>query len=219
MKHKGELSDIQSKIQEQYGLVFEPPLLEELLDLGIYRKVMQGDYLIDIGDTLEFMPLILSGAIKIMREDNDGEDLLLYFIEKGDTCAMTLSCCLKQGKSKIRAVAEYETELLMIPISKMEDWMEQYKSWRLFILDSYQNRMQELMETIDTLAFMNLDARVLKYLKDKALVNQNELIQTTHQDIAADLHTSRVVISRILKQLEKNGKIKLNRSQIRVLSL
>jgi CRP/FNR family transcriptional regulator len=207
------------QIEEQYGFLFEEELLKEIEAAAVYLKVKEGDFLMDIGDPILSMPLIISGAIKILSEDKEGDELLLYFIEKGDTCAMTLSCCLEKGKSKIRAVAESDAELLMIPIEKMEEWMGGYRSWRQFILDSYHERMQELLETVDTLAFMNMDERLFKYLKDKAMVNQNEVIQTTHQDIAADLHTSRVVISRLLKKMEHDGKIKLHRSQIEILEL
>jgi len=207
------------QIEEQYGFLFEEELLQEIGGVGVLLKVKEGDFLMDIGDPILSMPLIISGAIKILSEDKGGDELLLYFIEKGDTCAMTLSCCLQKGKSKIRAVAESDTELLMIPIEKMEEWMASYRSWRQFILDSYQERMQELLETVDTLAFMNLDERLFKYLKDKVMVNQNDVIKTTHQDIAADLNTSRVVISRLLKKMEHDGKIKLHRSQIQVLEL
>ncbi|WP_372975173.1 Crp/Fnr family transcriptional regulator [Muriicola sp.] len=202
-----------------YGYLFEDELIKEIHEAGKFRKVNQGDYLMDIGDEITFMPLIFSGAIKIMSEDEQGDDLLLYFIEKGDTCAMTLSCCVKQGRSNIRAVAESDVELLMIPVSKMEDWMGKYRSWRAFILDSYHNRMQELLETVDTLAFMNMDERLLKYLRDKAMVNHDDVIHATHQEIAADLHTSRVVVSRLLKKMEREGKIDLQRSQIKVNSL
>ncbi|WP_373019010.1 Crp/Fnr family transcriptional regulator, partial [Muriicola sp.] len=194
-----------------YGYLFEDELIKEIHEAGKFWKVNQGDYLMDIGDEITFMPLIFSGAIKIMSEDEQGDDLLLYFIEKGDTCAMTLSCCVKQGRSNIRAVAESDVELLMIPVSKMEDWMGKYRSWRAFILDSYHNRMQELLETVDTLAFMNMDERLLKYLRDKAMVNHDDVIHATHQEIAADLHTSRVVVSRLLKKMEREGKIDLQR--------
>lgn len=206
-------------LKDLYGYLFEDELIEEIHEVGRLQKVMQGNFLIDIGDDITFMPLILKGAIKIMSEDDHGDDLLLYFIEKGDTCAMTLSCCVKQGKSNIRAVAESDVELLMIPVDKMEDWMGKYRSWRAFILDSYHNRMQELLETIDTLAFMNMDERLLKYLQDKAMVNHDDVIHATHQEIASDLHTSRVVISRLLKKMEREGKIDLQRSQIKVNAL
>ncbi|MBT8281120.1 MAG: Crp/Fnr family transcriptional regulator [Muriicola sp.] len=206
-------------LKELYGYLFEEELLDEIFDVGKYQKVKQGNFLIDIGDSITFMPLIISGAIKIMREDEAGDDLILYFIEKGDTCAMTLSCCVKKGTSKIRAVAESDVDLLMIPVDKMEDWMGKYRSWRAFILDSYNNRMEELLETVDTLAFMNMDERLLKYLRDKAMVNHDDVIRTTHQEIAADLHTSRVVISRVLKKMEREGIIDLHRSQIKINSL
>ncbi|MGB5645804.1 Crp/Fnr family transcriptional regulator [Muriicola sp.] len=211
--------ELQEQIEEQYGYLFEEELLKEIEAVAVKRIVKEGDFLMDIGDPILFMPLIISGAIKILSEDSGGDELLLYFIEKGDTCAMTLSCCLQKGKSKIRAVAESDAEMLMIPIEKMEEWMGRYRSWRQFILDSYHDRMEELLETVDTLAFMNMDERLFKYLKDKAMVNQNEFIQTTHQEIAADLHTSRVVISRLLKKMEHDGKIKLNRSQIHLIEL
>lgn len=165
------------------------------------------------------MPLLLTGSIKILREDADGDELLLYFLEKGDTCAMTFSCCLGTHKSEIRAVAESDTELLMIPVAQMDVWMGQYKSWQRFSLDSYHTRMMELLETVDTLAFMRMDERLMKHLQDKAKVTHDYHIHTTHQEIAIDLHTSRVVISRILKRLEKEGKIKMHRNQIQVIAL
>ena len=165
------------------------------------------------------MPLLVSGAIKILREDEDGDELILYFIEQGDTCAMTLSCCLGSSKSEIRAIAETDTKLIMIPVAKMEEWLGKYKSWQQFVLQSYHNRMSELLEAIDTIAFLKMDERLFKYLKDKAMVNHNEVIHVTHQQIARDLHTSRVVISRLLKTLEIDGKIELHRNNIKVLDL
>ncbi len=206
-------------LKDLYGYLFEDELIEEIHTAGKFQRVKQGNFLMYIGDEIKYMPLIFRGAIKIMSEDERGDDLLLYFIEKGDTCAMTLSCCVKQGRSNIRAVAESDVELLMIPVDKMEDWMGKYRSWRAFILDSYHNRMQELLETVDTLAFMNMDERLLKYLRDKAMVNHDDVIHTTHQEIASDLHTSRVVVSRLLKKMEREGKIDLQRSQIKVNSL
>lgn len=202
-----------------YKHLFEEELRTEILSIGLYRKVNEGVELIDIGNEIKFMPLVISGAIKILREDENGDELALYFIEQGDTCAMTITCCLGSSKSKIRAIAETETELLMIPIQKIGDWMNKYKTWQNFILQSYHERMQELLEAIDTIAFLNMDERLLKYLKGKAIVNKSELIQVTHKEIANDLHTSRVVISRLLKALEKKGRIELRRNQIHLLEI
>ena len=202
-----------------YAHLFEEELLSEILTVGEYKKVPEGQELIDIGSSIKFMPLIISGAIKILREDENGDELVLYFIEQGDTCAMTITCCIGQSKSKIRAVAEVETILLMIPVQKIGEWMNTYQSWQSFILQSYHERMQELLEAIDTIAFLNMDERLLKYLKDKAMINRSEVIHATHKEIANDLHTSRVVVSRLLKALEIKQESQLNRNQITLLNL
>ena len=206
-------------LEEQYGYLFEEELLSEIAAHGVYKKIPKSTTIMDIGEPVVHMPLLLNGAIKILREDEEGDELLLYFLEKGDTCAMTFSCCIGKNKSEIRAVTENETELLLIPVQKMEVWMAKYKSWQQYILDSYHTRMMELLETVDTLAFMRLDERLLKHLQDKAKVTHDDTIYNTHQDIAYDLHTSRVVISRLLKKLEKEGKIEMQRNHIKVLDL
>lgn len=210
---------MQADFNFNYGHLFEEDLLKEILEIGEYKKVIAGAELIDIGSQIQFMPLILNGAIKILREDEKGDELVLYYIEQGDTCAMTITCCLGQTKSKIRAVAEVETALIMIPVQKISEWMNKYPTWQNFILQSYHERMQELLEAIDTIAFLNMDERLLKYLKNKAMVNKDEVIQITHKEIASDLYTSRVVISRLLKALELKGEIQLNRNQITVLNV
>ena len=122
--------------------------------------------------------------------------------------------CLGQSRSEIRATAERETLFILIPIEKIEEWTARYKSWRNFIFESYHLRLTELLETIDTIAFMKMDERLLRYLQDKAKINQSEELQVTHQQIAYDLNTSRVVVSRLLKKLELEGKILLQRNQI-----
>ena len=210
---------VREKLEASYGYLFEDELLDEIQKSGSLRVVKQGDLMMDIGQSITAMPLLFNGAIKIMTEDEVGDELLLYFIEVGDTCAMTFSCCMGAGTSEIRAIAEMDSEMLMIPIEKMDSWMARYRSWRSFILDSYHERLSELLETIDTLAFMKLDDRLMKYLRDKAMVTHDDLIHTTHQDIAQDLHTSRVVVSRLLKGMEKDGKITMHRNQIKVLDL
>jgi len=206
------------ELKESYGHLFEEALLNEINQVGTFKEVAAGEILIDIGSYVKSIPLLISGAIKILREDEHGDELLLYFLEKGDTCAVTLSCCMGQTKSDIRAVAEMDTKLIMIPIQKMEEWIANYKSWRNFAFQSYQNRLQEMLEAIDSIAFLNLDERLIKYLLEKAKINQDNVIHSTHQEIAYELHTSRVVISRLLKNLEKMGRIKLHRNSIKMLS-
>ncbi len=204
-------------LTESYGYIFEEALIDEIVKVAAFKEFKADDYLIEIGDYIKTMPLLVNGAIKILREDENGDELLLYFLERGDTCAMTLTCCIGQAKSRIRAVAETDGSLLMIPVEKMEDWLTKYKTWRNFVFDSYNVRLMEMLEAIDTLAFMNLDERLYKYLTDKAKVIGNTEIQNTHQEIAYEMHTSRVVISRLLKALEIEGKIKLHRNKIEIL--
>ena len=205
-------------LKQTYGLLFEKLLIEEIAEVSLLRDFKEGEVLIDFGDSIRKMPLLIKGAIKISREDFDEGELLLYFIEKGDTCAMTMACCLGETKSEIKAVAETNVTVVMMPISKMEEWLGKYKSWRNFVFSSYNNRLKEMLSAIDNLAFMNMDERLLNYLYDKAKINNSNHILNTHQEIAYDLHTSRVVISRLLKALENKGKINLNRAFIELLN-
>lgn len=207
------------ELKEAYHFVFEEELLIEIEEVGHYRYFKEGERIIDFGDYVTSMPLLLNGAVKILREDKDGDELLLYFLESGDTCAMTLSCCLGRTKSEIRAVAEKDTRLVMIPIAKMEEWTAKYKTWRNFVFASYHSRLNEMLDTIDTIAFLNMDQRLMKFLQDKAKVNQTEILQITHQQIAYEMHTSRVVISRLLKKFELEGKIELKRNNIKIIDL
>ncbi len=204
-------------LNQAYSYIFEEALLDEIAKVAVYKEFKADDYLIEIGDYIKTMPLLLTGAIKILREDENGDELLLYFLERGDTCAMTLTCCMGQSKSRIRAIAETNGAMLMIPVEKMEEWLTKYKTWRNFVFDSYNVRLNEMLEAIDTLAFMNLDERLYKYLTDKAKVIGDTEIKNTHQEIAYEMHTSRVVISRLLKALELKGKIKLHRNKIEIL--
>ena len=207
------------ELQDNYGSIFEKELIDEIVRVGTIKEVPEGYKLIEIGEYIKGMPLLLSGAIKILSEDKEGDELLLYYLEKGDTCSMTLSCCMAQSKSEIRAVAEKDTKLIMVPIQKMEEWTATYKSWRNFVFESYHNRLKELLTTIDSIAFQNMDERIVGYLKEKVRINKENTIHNTHQEIAYDLHSSRVVISRLLKKLEDMGKIELHRNFIKIIKL
>ncbi|WP_440882110.1 Crp/Fnr family transcriptional regulator [Tenacibaculum sp. C7A-26P2] len=207
------------ELRLNYGYLFEEELINEIHSIGIYKEFKSQTTIINTNSSIISIPLLLEGAIKILREDVNGDELVLYYLEKGDTCAVTLSCCVGQTKSKIRAVAETDIKLLMIPKEKMSEWLSKYKTWQEFILQSYHNRLQEFVEAVDTIAFLNMDQRLFKYLRDKALVNHNDSINVTHQEIANDLHTSRVVVSRLLKSLERQGKIKLQRNLVKILEI
>ncbi len=205
------------ELRTHYGSLIEPALIEEINQVATLMDVPDGQDLIRPGQFIKSMPLLLSGSIKILRPDSKGEELLLYHLEKGDTCAMTMTCCLENTRSEIHAITETPVKLLMIPIGKMEEWSSKYKTWRNFVFSSYHERMMEMLESIDNIAFNNMDERLEKYLEDKIGILNSKHIYTTHKDIASDLHTSRVVISRLLKKMENDYKIKLHRSFIEVL--
>lgn len=204
-------------LEEKFSNVLDQIVIKEIQEVGIFKSFLKDDIIIDIGQDLHFIPLLLSGNIKILREDDFGNELLIYFLEAGDTCTMSLTCCMGTSKSKIRAVAERDSSLLMIPVKNMEKWFHSNDSWRNFILESYQNRFDEMLQAIDNLAFMKMDKRLYNYLLNKSQLHKSDTIYVKHQDIAEDLNTSRVVISRLLKQLENDDKIKMSRNKIEVL--
>jgi CRP/FNR family transcriptional regulator len=207
------------ELKESYGNLFEEALIDEIAQVGTFKEVPAGHKLMEIGEYIKGMPLLISGVIKVLREDPEGDELLLYYLEQGDTCSMTMSCCIGQTKSEIRAIAETDAKLIMVPVRKMEEWTAKYRSWRNFVFESYNNRLNEMLLTIDTIAFLNMDERLVNYLREKARVTHDSIIRNTHQEIAYDLHSSRVVISRLLKKLENMGKLEIHRNYLKILDL
>ncbi len=208
---------IREKLDEFYKVVFEPELIDEIVEVGTYKRIRENELLLDIGDNFNRVPLMLTGAIKISRETVNGDEIVLYFLERGDTCTISFGSGLNSSKSKVRGVAEKPSEIIFIPVEKLDEWLVKYASWRSFVIDSYDIRLNEMLEAIDNLAFMKMDQRLYKYLTDKVKIMRSPTLNTTHQEIAIDLNTSRVVVSRLLKQLENEGKIKLYRNRIEVL--
>jgi CRP/FNR family transcriptional regulator len=202
---------------QPFNNLFDSELLQKISEVANIMSFDKNDIIIDIGESLKQIPLLINGNIKVLREDKNGEELLLYVLESGDTCAMSLTCCMAKSASKIRAVADEDTNVIMIPLKYMQLWFNSNQSWRNFILESYQERFDEMLETIDSIAFLKMDARLYKYLTDKVKLTASTTLNITHQEIAEDLHTSRVVISRLLKQLENEEKIKLGRHKIEIL--
>jgi len=207
------------ELKKSYNHLFEDALINEIVQVGTFKEVPAGFKMMEIGSYVKAIPLLVSGVIKILREDTNGDELLLYYLEKGDTCSMTMTCCMGQTKSEIRAVVETDAKLIMIPVQKMEQWTANFTSWRNFVFESYHNRLNEMLHTIDSIAFDNMDQRLLNYLKEKARITQSKIIENTHQEIAYDLNSSRVVTSRLLKKLENIGKIKLHRNYIQIITL
>ncbi|MEL0456717.1 Crp/Fnr family transcriptional regulator [Flavobacteriaceae bacterium SZ-1-7] len=208
---------IKEKVKKLYSNIFEEALIDEIVKVSHYNKVESGDFLIDIGDNMTHIPLLIDGVVKIVRQDDEGEEIVLYFLEPGDTCAISFANCINKKKSIFRGVVEKDLEAVFLPVEYVDDWLAKYRSWRYFIIDSYHFRLLEMVEAIDSLAFLNMSERLLKYLSGKAKVSNNIDLQITHQEIADDLHTSRVVVTRILKQLHDDKKIFSTRSKIKVL--
>lgn len=208
------LVDKKQLLHDTIGYILEEALIEEMSKIAKIRETVQDEIIIHVGDELKMIPIVVYGSIKVSRENLDGDELLLYYIEGGDTCAMTLQCCVRKTDSQIKATSMEPSLLLMFPSEYMQLWMDKYRSWREYILQSYHTRMLELMETIDEIAFMRLDERLIKYLTDQAKLLGNLELHHTHQQIADDLHSSRVVISRLLKQLENKGVIQIRRNRI-----
>lgn len=174
------------------------------------------------GQPILFVPVVLEGSIKIVRagtnpNNPDEAELLLYYLNAADSCAISLSGMLAHEQSTIRAVAEERTQLLMIPVEQADNWMR-FASWRAFVLKTYQKRFDNLLETLDSVAFRQLDERLLAYLKQRAQLAEGRHLYLTHEAISRDLNTSREVISRLLKQLERRGYVTLSRNKISLLA-
>lgn len=206
-----------SLLQSYFNSLFEEELIDEMVQIGQIRSFKENEILIDLDQTITHMPLLLHGAIRIMRDDDNDGELLLYYLEKGDTCAMTMTCCLGTKTSNILATAETDGEMVMIPVQKMNEWLAKYPTWRAFVFNSYQDRLDEMMRAIDNLAFKDSKGRLKNYLIEVASVNRSKVVNKTHAEIAYEMNTSRVVISRLLKALENEGFLLQQRNHISLL--
>lgn len=192
----------------------EKELLEEIREKGLRKIFRSNEHLIREGQFISSFPLIIKGMIRISRTNDDGNELLLYYLKENEVCAMSLTCCMAKLTSNVMAVAEEETEALMFSVSLLDKWMLEYPSWRQFVMQTFQLRFRELVETIDSIAFLKLDERLVKYFIDRYQKSGNPTYSGTHQELALQLNTSREVVSRLLKKLEKDGKIELSRNFI-----
>lgn len=208
--------DIKELIREEFPMLIEEGLIEEISKVSKLKELGETEILIDVNERITQIPLLIKGSIKIIREDEYGREIFLYYVEAGNTCAASITCCLNNQKSGIMAVVEEKATFLSIPIEFMDAWMAKYQSWRNFILSSFNNRTDELLEVVDLLAFKKMDDRILNYLKGKSELQNSYTIKASHQEIANDLNTSREVVSRLLKQMENNGMLKISRGKIQL---
>ncbi|HLT32714.1 MAG TPA: Crp/Fnr family transcriptional regulator [Aquaticitalea sp.] len=196
---------------------FEPGLIEEIKTKGKKLSLKDGDVILDVGQTIKLIPILLKGSLKVSRIDENGNELLLYYINSNESCAMTFTCCMEQYPSEIRVTAEGDVELVSIPVSVMDEWMGKFGTWKNFVMKTIRSRFKELLETIDQIAFQKLDERLVHYLKEKSKATGSSLINMSHEQIANEMASSREVISRLLKKLENNKKVILYRNQIKLM--
>ncbi|MBL7825436.1 MAG: Crp/Fnr family transcriptional regulator [Saprospiraceae bacterium] len=194
-------------------------LAESIAEKAAILEIPAGKVIMEPGDTIKVIPFVLKGSIKVARADADGHEILLYYIQPGESCAITLSSCLKQHKSAIKAVTQQTTLLIGLPSDQAYMLGRKYPAWLDFVLESYANRFNELLHTVDEIGFSSLDHRLMRYLKDKSELLGTLIPHISHQEIADDLGTARTVISRLLKQMERKGMVKLARGRIRIVSL
>ncbi len=197
---------------------FDNELKEAVLRVGLVLEVESGQTLIKSGETIKNTMLVVDGRIKIYREDESGKEYLLYYLEAGNACAISIMCALQNEVSKITAVAETDSTLITIPFEYIGKWMETFPSWNAFVIRTYRARFDELLMTLDHIAFRKMDERLVFYLQQK-MEGFGDEIPISHQEIANDLNSAREVISRLLKKLEQMGAIKLERNLIRVVNL
>ncbi len=202
---------------EKLTHVFEPALMQEIQQFGIWQSFKEGDLIMDYGKYIRMMPIVLNGTIKVYKLDENGNEILLYYLSSAESCSMAYSCCVEAKKSEVKAIAEDDVEIIGIPNVKLDEWLCKYPSWKNYIMRSFNERFTELLKSIESIAFHKLDERLVSYLKEKQRLSGSSVIKASHYLIADELATSRVVISRLLKQLENEKKIILYRNEIKLL--
>ncbi|MFQ3598261.1 MAG: Crp/Fnr family transcriptional regulator [Chloroherpetonaceae bacterium] len=192
-------------------------LKSKLLEYSIVKTYRAGDVILSENAHIRSLPIVNQGAIRVMRTEKDGREILLYYIKAGESCIMSFLGGLHNETSKLKAEVEEDAEILFLPIEKVPELMREYPEWLDYIFKLYHKRFEELLEVINAVAFKKVDERLLLLLNKKAELSQNKTIAATHEQLANDLGTARVVVSRLLKQLEMNGAVKLGRNKITLL--
>ncbi|NCU02647.1 MAG: Crp/Fnr family transcriptional regulator [Chitinophagaceae bacterium] len=200
-------------LRKSYPL-FEDQLVNEIEGQGEFKTFPANEILMRKGQYIRSTMLVLNGLIKVYREDDEGNEFLMYYLKPGEACALSLVCAARHEASPIMAKTVSETEVLMVPVDNMSEWMSKFKSWYQFVIETYRTRFDELLATLDNVAFRSMDERLEFYLKRAKEAQQTTLLNISHQEIAQELNTSREVISRLLKKMEQKGLVGLQRNAI-----
>jgi len=191
-----------------------PQIRERLSSYGTVKSFHEGDTILSENAYIHSIPIVLSGSIRVMRTDEDGREILLYYINPGESCIMSFLGGIHHEASKLKALAEEKTEILFIPIDKVSLLIKEFPEWLDYIFRLYHKRFEELLEVVNAVAFKKVDERLLNLLKLKSHQAKSTVLTTTHEQLALELGTARVVVSRLLKQMEDEGFVKLGRNKI-----
>jgi CRP/FNR family transcriptional regulator len=196
---------------------FSNALIEDINANAIHQSFGAGHIIMRTGQYIRNTVLVLAGQIKIYREDEDGGEFFMYYLQPGQACALSMICATKNETSQIMAKVVEDAELIMVPLSLMDKWMMQHRSWYEFVIDTYRSRFEEVLQVVDSIAFRAMDERLEFYLKRHQDACGCRDLKLSHQEIATELNTSREVISRLLKKLEQRGTLRLHRNHIEIL--
>lgn len=194
-----------------------PELIDKLHKYSIQKNYKAGSVILNENASIRSIPIVTKGVLKVIRTEADGREILLYYIQAGESCIMSFLGGLHQETSKVRAEVEEDAEILFLPINKVSLFIKEHPEWLDYIFRLYHKRFEELLEIINAIAFKKVDERLLNLLRKKAELTQSATISITHEQLANELGTARVVVSRLLKQLEENGVVQLGRNKIRLL--
>lgn len=198
---------------------FDKDLVSEIVKVGELKTFKEGTVMMRTGQYIRSTMVILDGLVKIYREDDEGNEFFMYYLDAGKACALSMVCASKQETSELMAKTVTDTTVLSIPLSYMDQWMARYKSWYQFVLGTYRERFEELLQTIDHIAFRNMDERLVFYLKRHQDMQKSNIVTIPFTEIAQELNSSREVISRLMKKLADKGFVRLHRSYVEIVSL
>jgi CRP/FNR family transcriptional regulator len=205
------------ELQEINEFKASPKIRERLLTIGFAKEFAENEVILNENAYIKAIPIVTKGSIRVMRTDEDGRELLLYYIRSGETCIMSFLGGIHQDTSKVKAIAEEDTEILFIPIDKVSLLIKEFPEWLDYIFRLYHKRFEELLEVVNNVAFKKMDERLLDFIHKKSEVANSKTLNITHEQLANELGTARVVISRLLKVLEEDGFVELGRNKIIVL--
>ncbi|MDY0090750.1 MAG: Crp/Fnr family transcriptional regulator [Flavobacteriaceae bacterium] len=202
------------KLEQITEFSSSPELIQKLYENGISKEYEAGDILMSENSYIRSIPIVTKGSIKVIRTEEDGREILLYYIKAGESCIMSFLGGLHNETSKVKAEVEDDAEILFLPMDKVSLFIKEYPEWLDYIFRLYHKRFEELLDIVNAIAFKKVDERLLNLLHKKSELNNSKIIQTTHEQLANELGTARVVVSRLLKQLEENGEVQLGRNKI-----